>query len=198
MAQTLLQMLNAEQKPSRLSKSALIIVDAQREYQDGAVPLTGFEKAVGEISALLERARKLETKVWHIRHKTFDGAPIFAPDGKYFQIVDALTPAAGEAIVDKQQPSSFAGTDLHEQLQKAGIKDLIVTGFMTHACISTTVRSAHSLGYPVTLVGSACATRDLPDINGGLVKAAELHNATLAALKDLFATLVTSTKEIED
>jgi len=30
------------------------------------------------------------------------------------------------------------------------------------------------------------------------VKAAELHNATLAALKDLFATLVTSTKEIED
>jgi len=50
MAKTLLQMLNAEGCPSKLLESALIVVDAQREYKDGAVPLSGFEQAVEEIA----------------------------------------------------------------------------------------------------------------------------------------------------
>ncbi|MCA0315075.1 MAG: cysteine hydrolase [Candidatus Melainabacteria bacterium] len=200
MAKTLLQMLNAEGCPSKLSESALIVVDAQREYKDGALPLSGFDQAVEEIAGLVERSRRAGGKIWFVRHKTMSGAPIFDPDGPYFQIVDELKPQSEDSIIDKSQPSSFVGTDLDEQLKKAGLKNLIVTGFMTHACISTTVRSAHALAYPVTVVASACATRDLPSATKGgeVVKARDLHNATLAALKDLFAVVASDSKAIAD
>lgn len=200
MAKTLLQMLDVKQEPNKLSESGLIIIDAQREYLDGSVPLVGFDDAVKEIKVLLDRARQLGTKVWHVRHKTANGAPIFAPDSKYFQIVDELKPLDSENIIDKNHPSAFADTSLNDELKKAGLDKLIVTGFMTHACISASVRSAAALGKNCTVVASACATRDLPDIanQDNVIKARDLHAATLAALSDIFATVVTSKEAIKD
>ncbi|MNT03552.1 Isochorismatase family protein [compost metagenome] len=95
----------------------------------------------------------------------------------------------------KQLPNSFAGTELAARLAARlaalGSKELIVAGFQTHRCVSATVRSALDHGYRVTLVASACATRDLPDPLGGEpLAAAELHRVTLAALNDRFATVV--------
>jgi nicotinamidase-related amidase len=68
---------------------------------------------------------------------------------------------------------------------------LIIAGFATHMCISATTRSALDHGYVSTVVAAACATRDLPDALGkGVVPAAEVQRATLAALADRFATIV--------
>ena len=61
---------------------------------------------------------------------------------------------------------------------------------MTHMCISSSVRAATDLGFGATVVGNACATRDLPDGAGGVVSAQELHRASLAALSDRFAIVV--------
>jgi nicotinamidase-related amidase len=61
---------------------------------------------------------------------------------------------------------------------------------MTHMCVSSTARAALDLGYGCTVVGNACATRDLPDGHGGVVSAAELHRVELAALRDRFAVVV--------
>jgi nicotinamidase-related amidase len=58
------------------------------------------------------------------------------------------------------------------------------------------VRSAAERGYATTIVANACATRDLPGTNGGTVTAAKIHEATLSALQDLFATVVSSTDDI--
>lgn len=199
MAKTLLQMLSVPQEASRLSDSALVIIDAQKEYQDGKLPLSGFQFAVDEIKALLERARKQGIPVWHVRHQTAPGAAIFDPNSQFFQIVDELKPLSSELILDKNQPSAFAGTNFDTQLKAADVKQLIVTGFMTHACISASVRSASALGYGVTVVADACATRDLPDATGtGVVAASEIHKATLAALNDVFATIVPSQADIKD
>ena len=40
--------------------------------------------------------------------------------------------------MEKQQPSSFAGTDLHAYLQKKGAKKLVLTGYMVRRFFSTT------------------------------------------------------------
>jgi nicotinamidase-related amidase len=69
-----------------------------------------------------------------------------------------------------------------------GKKQLIVAGFQTHMCISSTVRAALDLGYRTTVIADAAATRDLPDPTGGpAFAAAELHRAALAGLADRFA-----------
>lgn len=198
MAETLLGLLNAQAPANTISESALIVVDAQREYLDGKLPLHKIDAALPEIRKLIERARERGSKIYFIRHIVGSGSPVFDPDSKYFQIIDEVAPKAGETIIDKHYPSSFAGTTLHEDLQKSKANNLIVTGFMTHACISTTVRSAAELGYRTTVVGGACATRDLPGQDGNTVSASQIHSSTLAALSDLFATIVKSADEIKD
>ena len=60
---------------------------------------------------------------------------------------------------------------------------------MTHMCVSSTVRAALDLGIACTVVDKACATRDLPDGEGGAVTAPDLHRAELAALSDRFAMI---------
>ncbi len=196
MPDTLLDLLHARGAVNRLSESALIVVDAQREYLDGKLPLANIEPALKQIRSLLERGRKSGSRIFFIRHSIGSGAPIFNPDDKYFQIIDEVAPKKDETVIDKSYPSSFAKTSLDAELKRVGLNQLIVTGFMTHACISATVRAAAELGYQNTVVANACATRDLPGTDGATVKADQIHDATMAALQDLFATVVSSSEEV--
>ncbi len=194
--QTLVAMLGAKPEPGKLSDSVLIIIDAQREYVDGALPLDGVNSAVNEIGTLLARARKAGTPVIHVVHK--GAGPLFNPASPSYQIVGALQPLPNEAIIEKSRTSAFAGTRLGDVLAQAGRKRLILVGFMTHHCVSTTARAARDLGYAATIVGSATATRDLPDNHGGIVKAAVLQAAALAELADATATVVAGAADIAD
>ena len=99
-------------------------------------------------------------------------------------------PKDGEAIVIKSLPNGFAGTDLHRLIGETGRKELIIAGFATHMCVSTTARAALDLGYRSTIVANATATRDLPGPAGGVTPAHLVHEATLAALADRFAVVV--------
>lgn len=115
---------------------------------------------------------------------------LFDPETAGFAIAAPVAPLAGETVVTKGPPNAFAGTDLDGVLKTLEVSSLVVGGFMTHMCVSSTVRAALDLGYGCTVVGNACATRDLPDGQGGVVSAAELHRAELAALGDRFAVVV--------
>jgi len=193
---TLFEMAGAKAEPGRLSNSVLIIVDAQREYVDGALSLAGVDAAIIETAKLLARARKSGTPVIHIVHKG-KGA-LFNPEGKFFEIVASLHPQAGEIIIEKMRVSAFADTKLEEMIQRTGKKSLIIVGFMTHNCVSSTVRAARDLGYAPTIVAAATATRDLPDGKGGVVSAATLQNASLAELADRTASVVQSERDIQE
>lgn len=46
---TLLQMAGASIVPSKLSDAVLIVIDAQKEYVDGKLPLTGDTVAAAEV-----------------------------------------------------------------------------------------------------------------------------------------------------
>jgi nicotinamidase-related amidase len=93
----------------------------------------------------------------------------------------------------KRLPNGFAGTELHERLQQAGRSNLILAGFMTHMCISASVRAALDLGYQTTVIGDATATRALPAHDGGTpISADAVHRTALAELADRFAAVVTS------
>ncbi len=187
---TLLDAAGASRKPSAWSDGVLVLVDHQREYVDGKLPLSGMPEAVASCAALLDLARRHGTPVIHVVHHGKAGGA-FDPAGPYAAIIEGVTPIDGEQTVVKSLPNSFAGTDLATRLAATGRKELIVGGFQTHMCISATVRSALDHGYRVTLVANACATRDLPDPLGGApLSAAELHRVTLAALNDRFATVV--------
>ena len=125
----------------------------------------------------------------HVLHRGKAGGA-FDPAGPGFDPAVLLTPLEGEAVVEKALPNAYAGTDLDARLEELGNRPLIVCGFMTHMCVSSTVRAALDRGALPTVIASTTATRALPDPMGGVVEAAQLHRAALAALADRFALIV--------
>lgn len=190
--QTLWQMAGINRTPPAWDQAVLLLIDHQNDYLDGALPLVGIEAAVRVNQALLKAARSHGTPVVHIRHLSKPGAPLFDPTGRGAAFIDVLAPVAGEAVVDKTLPNGFAGTGLADLLSGLGRKDLLITGFMTHNCVSSTARAALDHGYGVTVVADATATRDLPAHGGGVLAAADLQKASLTALADRIALVVDS------
>jgi len=187
---SLLAMAGAPLTPSPLDRAALLLIDHQKEYTEGGLPLAGVGEAVAEIAALLALARRSGVPIFHVVHHGRAGGALFDPEGPMSGIIAGIEPLDGEATVVKGLPNAFAGTDLHARIQATGRTELIVAGFMTHLCVSTTVRAALDLGYRTTLVAAGTATRALPDPLGGVQPAAAVQRATLAALADRFAVVV--------
>jgi nicotinamidase-related amidase len=195
---TLLQMAGAPLDPSPLSDSTLVIIDAQNEYRSGALPLTGVDAAVAEIAALLKRARAAGTPVVHVQHKGRPGGAFDLEDERG-RIMSEVAPECAEPVVQKPLPNAFAQTDFAEKLQAAGRKQLIVTGFMTHMCVSSTARAALDHGYRITIPAAACATRDLPAPDGGgVMKAVDISRYALTELADRFAIVAKNALAIPD
>ncbi|HLY96552.1 MAG: isochorismatase family protein, partial [Sideroxydans sp.] len=141
-------------------------------------------------------ARQSGMPVIHVVHKG-KGA-MFNPASPGFEIVAQVCPRTGETVIEKTLENSFAGSQLEEVIQCTGRKRLIFAGFMTHNCLSTTARAARDLGYGITIVARATATRDLPDGKGGVIPAAVVQNVTLAALTDRTAVVVERSGDIRD
>ena len=193
-AQTILDLLGATPENARLSNSVLVIIDAQREYVDGALPLAGVAQALAVGGALLARARAAATPVVHILQR--GAGALFNPAGESFQPAAPLLPQTGETVIEKTLANAFAQTDLHQVLAATGRRQLIVIGFMTHNCVSSTVRAARELGYACTVVAPATATRDLPDGRGGTLAAATVQTACLVGLSDTMARIAWDAAEI--
>ncbi|MBO0752203.1 MAG: cysteine hydrolase [Bradyrhizobiaceae bacterium] len=185
---TLLELAGADLKPAKVSGATLLLIDFQNEYVGGPLGLPGAAGAVQRAARLLGRARDAGAPVVHVAHKGRAGG-LFDRDAERGQIIGALTPRAGETVIEKALPNAFAGTTLHAVLKEAGRNDVIIAGFMTHMCVSSTARAALDLGYRVTIDASACATRDLPDGRGSHVDADVVHKVALIELSDRFAVI---------
>lgn len=195
---TLLEISGIALPPARLADSAVVVIDAQRVYVDGRLRLPGVGAALAETARLLARARAAGTPVIHVVQHGRPGGAICDPQGPDVAIADPVAPQPGESVIIKSLPNSFARTALDQTLKKLGRKNLIVAGFMTHMCVSTTVRAALDHGYRCTVIATACTTRDLSDGRGGVVPADVVHRANLAALADRFATVVDTSDAIPD
>lgn len=183
--------------PAKLSESALIMIDCQNTYREGIMKLVGVEAALQHATELLQRARNAGVPVFHIQHDAGVGSPydLSAASG---QIADMVAPADNEPVIVKNFPDSFSSTNLDEQLKATGRKDLILAGFMSHMCVSSTARGGFDRGYAVSVVENTTATRDLPDGKGNMIPANEVQRASLRGLADLVAIIVDDAAAIPD
>jgi nicotinamidase-related amidase len=187
-AKTLLELAGADLGLPRLRDACLVLIDLQYEYLAGPIALPDARRAIANAARLLARARAAGTSIFHIAHKGRPGG-LFDRAAERGAIVTELAPLPGEPVIEKSLPNAFAGTDLQVRLAAALRKEIIVAGFMTHMCISSTARAGLDLGYRITVDANSCATRDLPDGRGGSIPAATIHEVALVELSDRFAII---------
>ncbi|PLX38783.1 MAG: cysteine hydrolase [Hyphomicrobiales bacterium] len=186
---TLFQLAGADQTPPALADAQLVLIDMQNEYLEGPLAVSGVGDAVAHTADLLAAARQVGAGIIHVVHKGYPGS-LFDREAPRGQIIDALAPLAGEEVIEKALPNAFAGTGLGDLLRARGAKELIVVGFMSHMCVSSTVRAALDEGFRVTVDADGCGSRDLPDGRGGVVVADVVSDVALVELSDRFAVVV--------
>jgi len=177
---------------------ALIIIDIQNDYfENGRMPLVGSVQASLNARKILDKFRAEGLPVIHIQHIALQqAATFFQTQTSGADIHENVKPAEKEKVIVKHYPNSFRETELLEYLKGKNMTDLVICGMMTHMCVDATVRAAKDLGFNCTVIGDACATRDLK-INDEVVKAAEVHNAFLAAFNGFYATIKTTQQYLE-
>jgi len=189
MAQSFRTLVGAQPSTASSTDSALIIIDAQNEYAEGKLQVSNVAQSRKAITHLLEKYRGSSGTIVHVKHSVPEGAPVFTPKTALSEEFEELTPKGGEKVIDKQHPSAFADTPLHDYLGGIGQKKIVLTGYMAHVCVSTTARDAARLGYDVLIAEDAVGDRDIPGASG-----AEVTKMVMHELADAFGTVVQSSE----
>ena len=154
-------------------KSALIIVDVQRDFcPGGSLPVPEGDEVIPLLNQYIRKfmqagAPIFATRDWHpVNHISFkpQGGPwpphcVQHTEGAEFH--PGLNLPEGTKIVSKgieptrEAYSGFEGTCLAEKLTKRGIRRLFIGGLATDYCVKNTVLDALDLGFDVVLLEDA-------------------------------------------
>jgi len=151
---------------------AVIVVDYQLAFTRGALAGDFPEAALRSTARICSAARALGAPV---SYSYCAYAPDLSDAGPFgvkcpglvacargtdgCQIDPLVAAEEGDVVFEKQQPSAFFGSDLHERLCARGIDTLIVCGTTTSGCVRATVVDGMSLGYRVVVPVQAVSDR---------------------------------------
>lgn len=156
-----------------MSKTALIVVDVQRDFcAGGALAVPDGDAVIPPINALIEKFHSAGrpiflTRDWHpADHSSFaDQGGLWPPhcvadtEGADFhpglQVVDGMTVVSKATERDADAYSGFEGTDLGSQLLAAEIAEVFVCGLATDYCVKATVLDAREAGLVTTVLTDA-------------------------------------------
>lgn len=180
-------------KPAR---SALLVLDMQEYFldSDSHAFIPGAPAIIEPIQKLVDSYQKNGFPIFFTRHINNDSnARMMASwwhemitlDHPLAGIVPSLDVCTG-MVIEKSQYDAFLETPLHDLLEARQVKQIVITGVMTHLCCETTARSGFMRGFEIFFVVDGTATYNL-----------EFHEASMINLGHGFAHLVTTDEIIK-
>lgn len=138
---------------------ALLIIDMQKISFTDETPRYDSDGVIQRINLLSKAFRQNGDKVIFIQH---DGAKegICIPGTEEWEILKSLTITSTDLIVSKTANDSFYKTVLKDELTRSGIKELIITGCATDFCVDSTVKSALTYDFDITVISDGHTTAD--------------------------------------
>jgi len=173
---------------------ALIVVDVQNEFSSrGKRPVPGHDAALSAIGRRVEQARKDGQPIAWIRHYNKPTeSPAFVPGTWGAEFSAGFGPAANvilEKEFIKDVYGAFTGTDLGAWLPGLGVQEVLIVGFYTHGCVSTTSREAIMAGLDVWLDPEATGACDMEHPVLGRLTAEEVRRSALLQLVNMGACI---------
>lgn len=176
---------------------ALLVIDVQQEYFDGALPVTYPVGHLENILAVMDAAERLKVPTAVIRHHQPDPeSPIFRLNSPAWQLHPEVAGRPRDVLIDKQLPGSFTGTSLDTWLKSVGAETVSIAGYMTHMCCDTTARQAFHRGYKVEFFQDATGTLSLEN-EAGAASAEQLQTSILVAQQMMISQVIDSKQWME-
>lgn len=169
---------------------ALIVIDVQNEFSpEGKRPVPNHGAALAVIKQRVQEARQQGKPIGWVRHYNRpDESPAFVPNTWGAELSPGLLPDTGsalEAVFTKDVFGAFTGTNLESWLRSVGADSLLLVGFYTHMCVSTTAREALVRGFDVVIDQDATGARDLDHPALGAQTADEVRRSALLQLTNM-------------
>lgn len=173
---------------------ALIVVDAQNEFSEQgfrAVPNHG--EILDRIRIRVQQARNQRRPIaWVRHHNKPNESRAFVPGTWGSELSPGLGPEPGfgpEHLFEKDVYGAFTGTGLEQWLHALHVRNVLIVGFYTHMCLSTSAREALIRGLDVEIDPDATGARDLEDQTLGRLTADEVRRSALLHLVNMGATM---------
>ena len=172
------------------TNAALIVVDAQMAINDPRWGERNNRTAESNIAELIAAWRETLRPIFHVHHRSQSREGLFHPERPGFAVKPEAKPQPGEPVIYKSVNSAFIGTDLEQRLRHSRIQTLVIVGFTTDHCVSTTTRMAGNLGFNTHIVSDATSTFERRGPDGVRYSAQQMHDTALASLHEEFALVV--------
>jgi nicotinamidase-related amidase len=182
---------------------ALIIVDAQNEFSsDGQRAVPNHAQALAAIRGHVSHARGSGYPIAWVQHfnKPHESRA-FVPGTWGSELSPGLGPrpeSGNEKLFQKDVFGAFTGTELEEWLRSLKVNEVLIVGFYTHMCLSTSAREALVRGFDVAVDPEATGARDLHDDVLGQQTAHEVRRSALLQLTNMGVTLVGTASGFRD
>lgn len=182
---------------------ALIVIDVQNEFsKDGLRPVPDHAAILSIIHQHVEDARENGYPIAWIRHHNLPSeSPAFIPGSWGAEFSPGFGPklsASKEVEFQKNVYGAFTGTKVGDWLSQLDVTEILVAGFYTHGCVSTTCREAIMAGLEVVLDPDATGACDMEHARLGRMKAEEVRRSALLQLANMGARISTRSQPISE
>ncbi|WP_024771027.1 isochorismatase family protein [Aquimarina macrocephali] len=145
------------------NRKALLIIDMQKGSFTPKTPRFDAKGVVNRINTLAQLFRASDFSVFFIQH---DGTKTneFVPNTTEWELLDDLKIKSTDVFIDKYANDIFYKSKLQSKLNDLNIDELFITGCATDFCVESTVQSALTKDYNITVVEDGHTTGDRPHL----------------------------------
>lgn len=172
------------------SNKVLIVIDVQNGFLDPAWGPSTNPECENNIRKLLGHWRQQKWPIVLVRHDSVTPGSTLRPGQPGNDFQEGID-GERDLLISKSVNSAFYGEPrLEDWLRNNSYDELVVCGITTNYCCETTTRMAGNLGFKVEFVLDATRAFDTKDIDGYVIKAADVMRMTGANLNGEFAKVV--------
>jgi nicotinamidase-related amidase len=148
-----------------MTKQALIVIDIQNDYfAEGNYPLYQTEVTTKKALKAMAAANEKNIPIIHIQHLVspeLGEGLFFYEDSEGAKIHQDIMAAAPNApVVVKCHADCFEKTNLDNLLKELAVEEILLTGMMTHNCVTHTALSPSAVKYNPKVIEECCCTLD--------------------------------------
>ena len=150
------------------NRKSLLIIDMQKGSFTNKTPRFDTDGVVKRINELAELFRKSELPVFYIQHDGTDFGE-FKKNTFEWEILDSLNVRQNDILIDKYANDVFYNSELQSKLIELKSTELFITGCATDFCVESTIQSALTKDYDITVVSDTHTTGDRPHLTADKV-----------------------------